>query len=82
VAAWGPSASKVIFIGDGVSDLPIAREGGADVIFAKQGRALARVCAESGVEHTVFDGFGEVRRAMEGLGFLAAGTGQAAPGKL
>ena len=50
MAAWGPSASKVIFIGDGVSDLPIAREGGADVIFAKQGRALARVCAESGVE--------------------------------
>ena len=34
VAAWNPTGTKIIFIGDGVSDLPIATSnGGADVIF-------------------------------------------------
>lgn len=68
VAAWKPTGTKVIFIGDGVSDLPIATaDGVADVIFAKAGRALERVCQEKGLAHRPFESFAEVHDQVKAL---------------
>ena len=68
VSAWKPTGTKLIFIGDGVSDLPIATSGGgADAIFAKKGKPLERVCKERGMECVAFESFAEVEAQVRGL---------------
>ena len=42
------TGTRLVFVGDGVSDLPIAHGAAVDALFAKRGRALARVCATAG----------------------------------
>lgn len=66
VAAWKASGTRVVFIGDGVSDLPVIGAG-ADLLFAKRGKALERVCAEKGQRCTAFDQFGEVQAGLQAL---------------
>lgn len=66
--AWKTTGTKLIFIGDGVSDLPVATQGGgADVIFAKKGRTLHRVCKERGLPHIPFGSFAEVHDQVKAL---------------
>ena len=50
-------------------DLPVATDprGGADAIFAKKGRALERVCRETGVAHRPFDDFTQVHAEVQAL---------------
>ena len=68
VTAWKPTGTKLIFIGDGVSDLPIATSGGgADVIFAKAGRPLERVCQKKGLAHRSFNSFADVHYQVQEL---------------
>lgn len=50
----------IVFIGDGVSDLPAARE--ADLLFARRGLRLEQYCIEHGIEYTPFDTFADVQR--------------------
>jgi hypothetical protein len=83
VTAWKPTGTKLIFIGDGVSDLPIATSGGgADVIFAKAGRALERVCKEKGLAHRSFESFAEVHDQVMALLDRWAREENMAPAKL
>lgn len=68
LSAWKSTGAKLIFVGDGVSDLPIATSGGgADVIFAKKGRTLERVCQEKGLAHRPFRSFAEVHDQVKVL---------------
>ena len=68
MSAWKSTGAKLIFAGDGVSDLPIATSGGgADVIFAKKGRTLERVCQEKGLAHRPFRSFAEVHDQVKVL---------------
>ncbi|KAI0536126.1 2,3-diketo-5-methylthio-1-phosphopentane phosphatase [Xylaria digitata] len=53
----------IVFIGDGVSDLPAARE--ADVLFARRGLRLEEYCIESNIPHTPFDTFADIQREIE-----------------
>ncbi|KAL4933813.1 putative 2,3-diketo-5-methylthio-1-phosphopentane phosphatase [Aspergillus undulatus] len=55
----------IVFIGDGVSDLPAARE--ADVLFARKGLRLEEYCIENNVNYIPFDSFFDVRREMEAI---------------
>lgn len=52
----------IIFIGDGVSDLPAARE--ADVLFARRGLRLEEYCLENGLAHIAFDTFADIQREV------------------
>jgi len=45
----------IIFIGDGVSDLPAARE--CDVLFARRGLRLEKYCVEHNISYIPFDTF-------------------------
>lgn len=49
----------IIFIGDGVSDLPAARE--ADVLFARRGLKLEAYCIEHNIKHIPFDTFADIQ---------------------
>ncbi|PYH44634.1 putative 2,3-diketo-5-methylthio-1-phosphopentane phosphatase [Aspergillus saccharolyticus JOP 1030-1] len=53
----------IIFIGDGVSDLPAARE--ADVLFARRGLRLEEYCIENKIPYIGFDSFADVKREVE-----------------
>lgn len=55
----------VVFIGDGVSDLPAARE--ADVLFARKGLRLEEYCREHNIPYTAFDTFADIKREIEKL---------------
>ncbi|MCJ1251077.1 hypothetical protein MMC30_008308 [Trapelia coarctata] len=52
----------VVFIGDGVSDLPAARQ--ADVLFARRGLRLEEYCVENGIAYVPFDTFADVQRGV------------------
>ena len=54
---------KVVYIGNGMSDLCAARE--ADIIFAKD--SLSKLLAEEEVEHIVYGDFGDIIRELEGI---------------
>ncbi|KAI1501436.1 2,3-diketo-5-methylthio-1-phosphopentane phosphatase [Biscogniauxia marginata] len=53
----------IVFIGDGVSDLPAARE--ADVLFARRGLRLEEYCREHGIAYVPFDTFAGVRAEID-----------------
>ncbi|GAP85779.1 hypothetical protein SAMD00023353_1400670 [Rosellinia necatrix] len=53
----------IVFIGDGVSDLPAARE--ADVLFTRRGLRLEAYCVENAIAHTPFDTFADIRREID-----------------
>ncbi|KAK2024433.1 2,3-diketo-5-methylthio-1-phosphopentane phosphatase [Colletotrichum zoysiae] len=50
----------IVFIGDGVSDLPAARQ--ADVLFARRGLRLEEYCVENGIAYTPFDTFADIQK--------------------
>lgn len=52
----------IVFIGDGVSDLPAARE--ADVLFARRGLRLEEYCIENKIEYFPFDTFKDIQREI------------------
>jgi len=52
----------IIFIGDGVSDLPAARE--SDVLFARRGLALEEYCVENKLEYIPYDSFADIQREI------------------
>jgi 2,3-diketo-5-methylthio-1-phosphopentane phosphatase len=53
----------IVFIGDGVSDLPAARE--ADVLFARRGLRLEEYCVEHKIAYIPFDTFADIQREVE-----------------
>lgn len=53
----------IVFIGDGVSDLPAARE--ADVLFAKRGERLEEYCIENNISYIPFDTFADIQREIQ-----------------
>lgn len=55
----------IVFIGDGVSDLPAARE--ADVLFARRGLRLEEHCKEHDIPYIPFDTFSDVKREVEAI---------------
>ncbi|KAK3988298.1 HAD-like domain-containing protein [Cladorrhinum sp. PSN332] len=61
----GDQVPLIVFIGDGVSDLPAARE--ADVLFARKGLRLEGYCVEHGIKYVPFDSFADVQRSLEGV---------------
>ncbi len=56
------TAPLVVFMGDGVSDLPAARE--ADVLFARRGLRLEEYCVEHGIAYLPFDTFADIQREV------------------
>ncbi|KAI0472994.1 2,3-diketo-5-methylthio-1-phosphopentane phosphatase [Xylariaceae sp. FL0804] len=52
----------IVFIGDGVSDLPAARE--ADVLFARRGLRLEEYCVEHRIPYVPFDTFADIQREV------------------
>ncbi|KAK4547401.1 hypothetical protein LTR36_001057 [Oleoguttula mirabilis] len=52
----------IIFIGDGVSDLPAARE--ADVLFARRGLALEDYCVANQLPYIAYDTFADIQREI------------------
>ncbi|KAK9477698.1 2,3-diketo-5-methylthio-1-phosphopentane phosphatase [Lipomyces japonicus] len=52
----------IIFVGDGVSDLPAARE--ADVLFARHGLRLEEYCIEHSIDFIPFDTFADVQHEV------------------
>lgn len=52
----------IIFIGDGVSDLPAARE--ADVLFARRGLKLEQYCIEHRLPYLPYDTFADIQREV------------------
>ncbi|KAK8879078.1 2-3-diketo-5-methylthio-1-phosphopentane phosphatase [Apiospora arundinis] len=53
----------IVFIGDGVSDLPAARE--ADVLFARRGLRLEEYCVENQIKYYPFDSFADIQKRLE-----------------
>ncbi|KAI1099235.1 HAD-like protein [Jackrogersella minutella] len=53
----------IVFIGDGVSDLPAARE--ADVLFARRGLRLEEYCVEHKIPYIPFNTFADIQREIE-----------------
>ncbi|KAK8069130.1 Pdp3-interacting factor 1 [Apiospora phragmitis] len=53
----------IVFIGDGVSDLPAARE--ADVLFARRGLRLEEYCIENQIKYWPFDSFADIQKQLE-----------------
>jgi 2-hydroxy-3-keto-5-methylthiopentenyl-1-phosphate phosphatase len=64
IAAHGPFAGPVVYIGDGFSDR--CASGVADLVFAR--RELARHLDDEGVAYHPFDDFYEVREILARLG--------------
>lgn len=52
----------IVFIGDGVSDLPAARQ--ADVLFARRGLRLEEYCVEKDIAYIPFDTFADIQREL------------------
>jgi len=52
----------IVFIGDGVSDLPAARE--SDVLFARRGLRLEEYCVENHLSYIPFDTFADIQKEM------------------
>jgi 2,3-diketo-5-methylthio-1-phosphopentane phosphatase len=52
----------IVFIGDGVSDLPAARE--ADVLFARSGLRLEEYCVENKIAYIAFDTFADIQKEV------------------
>jgi 2,3-diketo-5-methylthio-1-phosphopentane phosphatase len=52
----------IVFIGDGVSDLPAARE--SDVLFARRGLKLEEYCIENKLEYIPFDTFADIQKEV------------------
>lgn len=57
------SIPLIVFIGDGVSDLPAARE--ADVLFARRGLRLEEYCIENKIAYIGFDTFADIQKEVE-----------------
>jgi 2,3-diketo-5-methylthio-1-phosphopentane phosphatase len=55
----------IVFIGDGVSDLPAARE--ADVLFARRGLRLEEYCIENNLSYIPYDTFADIQREVAKL---------------
>lgn len=53
----------IVFIGDGVSDLPAARQ--ADVLFARKGLRLEEYCIENNIPYIGFDTFADIEREVK-----------------
>lgn len=53
----------IVFIGDGVSDLPAARE--ADVLFARRGLHLEKYCIEHKISYIPYDSFADIEREVK-----------------
>lgn len=53
----------IVFIGDGVSDLPAARH--ADVLFARRGLKLEDYCQETGITYIPYDSFADIQTSIE-----------------
>jgi 2,3-diketo-5-methylthio-1-phosphopentane phosphatase len=53
---------QIIFIGDGVSDLPAARE--SDVLFARRGLKLEEYCIENKLDYIPFDTFADIQKEV------------------
>lgn len=53
----------IVFIGDGVSDLPAARQ--ADVLFARRGLRLEEYCVENDIAYLPFDTFAGIQKELE-----------------
>lgn len=52
----------IVFIGDGVSDLPAARQ--ADVLFARRGLRLEEYCIENKISYIPFDTFADIQKEL------------------
>lgn len=52
----------IVFIGDGVSDLPAARH--SDVLFARRGLRLEEYCIEHKIAYLPFDTFGDIQKEL------------------
>ncbi|ESZ95522.1 2,3-diketo-5-methylthio-1-phosphopentane phosphatase [Sclerotinia borealis F-4128] len=53
----------IVFIGDGVSDLPAASQ--ADVLFARRGLRLEEYCVEHDIAYVPFDTFADVQKEVQ-----------------
>ena len=53
---------RTVFIGDGISDFPVASV--ADILFAKRGDRLAQYCLSQGIPFHSFDNFNDVRTVL------------------
>ncbi|KAF2087866.1 hypothetical protein K490DRAFT_41044 [Saccharata proteae CBS 121410] len=62
IASEDGTIPMIIFIGDGVSDLPAASQ--ADVLFARRGLRLEEHCIEHGIKYTPFDTFADIQREV------------------
>ncbi|KAF3933108.1 hypothetical protein ABW19_dt0200014 [Dactylella cylindrospora] len=56
------SIPMIVFVGDGVSDLPAARE--ADVLFARRGLRLEEYCVENRIPYIPFDTFADIQKEL------------------
>jgi hypothetical protein len=56
------SIPMIVFIGDGVSDLPAARE--ADMLFARRGLRLEEYCQEHKIAYIPFDTFADIQEEI------------------
>lgn len=63
--ANGEEVPLIVFIGDGVSDLPAANQ--ADVLFARRGLHLEEYCIANKIPYIGFDSFADVHREIENL---------------
>lgn len=52
----------IVFIGDGVSDLPAAKE--ADVLFARRGLRLEEYCIEKKIAYIGFNTFADIQKEV------------------
>jgi len=52
----------IVFIGDGVSDLPAARE--ADVLFARKGLKLEEYCIEHNIPYHAYETFADIQERL------------------
>lgn len=52
----------IVFIGDGVSDLPAARE--ADVLFARKGLKLEEYCVEHNIPYHAYETFADIQERI------------------
>ena len=57
------SIPLIVFIGDGVSDLPAARH--ADVLFARRGLKLEDYCIENKISYIAYDSFADIQKNIE-----------------
>lgn len=55
----------IVFIGDGVSDLPAANQ--ADVLFARRGLRLEEYCQENDIPYVPFDTFEDIKNKLEDI---------------